>query len=197
LQWRAFTEAALRSQSAQRAKICAPQGHLGGRMPDTHRVAWTMMRQKFKCDLRRYGWLLCVVLSVFLSACGSGAASSSIEAELTAGDTFLQHVQRYFFPKSYWRKKSEQMQERVKQYQESFNEQARTYHALLSKRRERVDQAITQAEAAGKSVEEARRVVIQEYRQTLDPVREETRQLGKELRRAMALLAQADMAARQ
>ncbi|MBF0096043.1 MAG: hypothetical protein HQM04_05515 [Magnetococcales bacterium] len=166
-------------------------------MPDTHLVAWITMRQKFEHDLRRYGWILCVLLSVLLSACGSGAAPSSIEAELTAGDTFLQHVQRYFFPKSYWHKKSEQMQERVRKYQESFNEQARAYHALLTKRRERVDQAITQAEAAGKSVEEARRLVIQEYRQTLDPVREETRQLGKELRRAMALLAQADMAARQ
>ncbi len=34
LKWRAFTEADLRSKSAQRAQICAPQGHaLGGRSP--------------------------------------------------------------------------------------------------------------------------------------------------------------------
>ncbi len=34
LQWRAFTQADLRSKSAQRAQICAPQGHsLGGRSP--------------------------------------------------------------------------------------------------------------------------------------------------------------------
>ncbi len=32
--WRAFNEADLRSKSAQRALICAPQGHaLGGRSP--------------------------------------------------------------------------------------------------------------------------------------------------------------------
>jgi hypothetical protein len=50
LKWRAFTEADLRSKSAQRAQIGAPQGHaLGGRTPDTHRVAATTMRKRFKC----------------------------------------------------------------------------------------------------------------------------------------------------
>ncbi len=49
--WRAFTQANLRSKLAQRATICAPQGHaLGGRQPDMHHVAWITMRKKFKCD---------------------------------------------------------------------------------------------------------------------------------------------------
>ncbi len=43
---RAFTEADLRSKSAQRAQICAPQGHaLGGRTPDMHRVAWMTVQK--------------------------------------------------------------------------------------------------------------------------------------------------------
>ncbi|MBF0183531.1 MAG: hypothetical protein HQM06_03950 [Magnetococcales bacterium] len=150
-------------------------------------------------EQKRLTWLLLLCTALLLTACSpnSAATSGSIEAELIAGDGFLQHLQRYFFPKSYWKKKSEQMQERVKGYQETFNEKAKIYHQLLSKRREKVNTAIAQAEAAGKPVEEARRLVIQEFRDTLDPIREETRQLGKDLRRAMTLLAQAEMASRQ
>ncbi|WP_130470922.1 hypothetical protein [Candidatus Magnetaquicoccus inordinatus] len=142
-------------------------------------------------------WLI-LFLVVLLSGCGNSATTNNtIEAELLAGDGFLQSLQRYFFPKSYWKSKSEQLVLRVKQHQEAFNEKARQYHQLLSKRREKVNQAIAQAEANGKSVEEARRAVIQEFRESLDPIREETRQLGKELRRVMTLLAQAEMASRQ
>ncbi len=44
--WCAFTKADLRSKFAPRTTLCAPQGHaLGGRMPDTHLVAWITMRK--------------------------------------------------------------------------------------------------------------------------------------------------------
>ncbi|MEO5350144.1 MAG: hypothetical protein H7836_10920 [Magnetococcus sp. YQC-3] len=149
--------------------------------------------------VRCRGWhLSIVVLGCLLLLAGCGPEGrAGLDAELYAGDDTVQTLKRYFFPATYWKEKSLLLQERVKQQQEAFNERTRAYHGLLEKRRERVNQVVSQAEAAGKSGDEARRAVIQEYRATLDPVREEARQLGKELRRAMALLAQAEIAARQ
>ncbi|MEO5340438.1 MAG: hypothetical protein H7837_07980 [Magnetococcus sp. MYC-9] len=136
---------------------------------------------------------------LLLAACGpeSTTQPTAMETELYAGDGTLQTLQRTFFPAAYWREKNSALQERVRKHQEAFSERTRAYHALLAKRREKVNQAIAQAKAAGKPTDEARRLVIQEFRETLDPVREEARQLGKELRRAMGLLARAEIAARR
>lgn len=147
----------------------------------------------------RWWHFFVVVCVLLLGGCGSdgGGNRAGLDAELYAGDDVVQTLKRYFFPSAYWKGKSVLFQERVKRHQEAFNERTQVYHALLEKRREKVNQVVSQAEAVGKGVEEARRQVIQEFRGTLDPVREEARQLGKELRRAMALLAQAEIAARQ
>ena len=152
--------------------------------------------------VRCRGWHLSIVVLgclLLLAGCGpeDGAGRGGLDAELYAEDDTVQTLKRFFFPTAYWKEKSLVLQERVKKQQEAFNERTQAYHGLLEKRRERVNQVVSQAEAAGKSGDEARRVVIQEYRATLDPVREEARQLGKELRRVMALLAQAEIAARQ
>ncbi|MEO5362567.1 MAG: hypothetical protein H7838_02945 [Magnetococcus sp. DMHC-8] len=153
--------------------------------------------------LHRRPWPLSFAILVggllLLAGCGPEevANRTDLETELQAGDGTVQTLQRFFFPATYWREKSERLQEQVKQQQAAFNDRARAYHALLQQRRDKVKQAITQAEAVGKAVDEARRTVIQEFRSTLDPVREETRQIGKELRRIMALQAQAEIAARQ
>ncbi|MBF0161810.1 MAG: hypothetical protein HQL88_05945 [Magnetococcales bacterium] len=136
---------------------------------------------------------------LLLAGCGPEGSGqrADVENELYANDDILQTVQRHMAPATYWQEKNQRLRERVQKHQEAFNEQAQAYHALLNKRRVQVTEAIAQAKKAGKSADEARRLVIQEFRATLDPIREETRRLGKELRRAMALLAQADSAARQ
>ncbi|MBF0096348.1 MAG: hypothetical protein HQM04_02835 [Magnetococcales bacterium] len=61
LKWRAFNEADLRSKSAQRAQICAPQGHAsGGRQPDMHRVVGVWLAKKSKSSDSASGWIDCL-----------------------------------------------------------------------------------------------------------------------------------------
>ncbi len=154
------------------------------------------VRSPLRC---RLPWAVAACWMLLLTGCNPDSAvhQTNLEAELHAGDGVGQTLQRFFFPAAYWQEKSRLFQEQVNKQQEAFSERAKAYHLLLGKRREKVNQAISQAEAAGKAGDEARRLVIQEFRAQLDPVREETRQLGKALRHAMALLAQAEIAARQ
>ncbi len=153
-----------------------------------------------RCRPRHLLFLIAGCWLLLLAGCGPGESDSSqtqMEAELYANDDMVQTFRRLFFPTAYWREKSAFLQERVRTHQEAFNEQTKAYHLLLVKRREKVNEAIIQAVSTDKSSDDARRLVIQEYRIALDPVREEARQLGKELRRLMTLQAQVDMAARR
>lgn len=57
--------------------------------------------------------------------------------------------------------------------------------------------AMSQAQKAGTDPDAARRATLQAFRDHINPLREEARQLGKTLRRAMTLQRQAESAARQ
>ena len=135
---------------------------------------------------------------LLLAGCNlEGTVNVGVETELYVSDGLLQTLQRYFFPATYWQEKCAVLQERVQRAQKSFNERTQAYQVLLGKRREQINLAIVRAQAAGKSTDEAQRVVIQEFRALLDPVREEARDQGKELRHAMALLVRAKIATEQ
>lgn len=165
-------------------------GSLGQRVaPSGRSRRWSFVFVLASC------WLL-----LPLTGCnpgGDSANSAHMERELYANDDLLQTFRRLFFPAAYWKEKSTLLQEQVKKHQAAFQDRTKAYHTLLEERREKVGQAIAQAEAAGKRGDEARREVIQGFRAALDPVREEARQLGKTLRHLMTLQAQAEMAARQ
>ncbi|MBF0401728.1 MAG: hypothetical protein HQL90_13295 [Magnetococcales bacterium] len=157
------------------------------------------MRLIYSSRCRRWHLLFAVASCwlLLLAGCGpTDGAQTHVASELAAGDTVVQTLRRLFFPASYWKEKGEQLQGDVRKQQEAFNERTQAYHKLLEQRRARVNAAIAEAEANGKGADEARRLVIQEFRVTLDPLREEARQLGKELRRLMTLQAQAEAAAR-
>ena len=132
--------------------------------------------------------------TLFLSACGM---EHTVNADLYADDSILQTLQRFFFPADYWEEKKRTLQDKVKQSKAAFQERTQAYHALLQKRRANVMQAIAQAEATGSDPRVARRKAIQALRANVDPLREEARQHGKALRRAMALLVRVEAAAGQ
>lgn len=118
-----------------------------------------------------------------------------------ANDTFVQTLKRFVFSESYWQDKVEKMKNRMLAQQKRFKESHLIYHNKLQQRRDAVRKA-TQAIANGKESgaklsklkKAARREVIQTFRVTLKPLREETRKQGKELRRTMELLMQAERA---
>ena len=141
----------------------------------------------------RVCFFLMAALLGFLFGCG---LESPEEAELYREDSGWQTLQRLFFADLYWKKKIATLQENVAKSREAFESSTQAYHLLLQKRRERVMQAIAQAQKSGSDTDAARRGAIQSLRGTLDPLREEARQKGKTLRHAMALLVQAEQARR-
>ena len=137
-------------------------------------------------------FFLLVCLLFLLSGCGPERAE---DAALYAGDTAGQTLQLLFFPEAYWKEKRAVLQRDMQEKQAVFKERAQAYHVLLKQRRESMLQAMSQAKADGSDPRAMRRAVIRAFRDTIDPVRQEARQCGKALRRAMALLSRAEVAA--
>lgn len=143
---------------------------------------------------RTFFILAAIFLTIVLSGCGP---ESAVNADLYATDSMMQTLTRLFLPETYWEKKRAILQREVHKNQAAFKKRTKAYHELLQKRRGNVMQAMSRAQKAGTDPHAARREAIQALRDTMDPIREEARQLGKKLRSATVLLTKAEKAARQ
>ena len=142
-----------------------------------------------------YVLLFSTILTLPISGCGPDA--EEVSAALYADDGFLRTLQRTVFPETYWQGKVTDLEQEIQSDLVVFQERNHAYHNLLLQRRDTVLQSVAKAKAEGADPRVARRDVIQKYRPTLNPLREQTRQKGKRLRRKMELLLQARDALRQ
>ncbi len=129
--------------------------------------------------------LCSLFLLLLLSGCGSDV---TVDAELYAQDGFLQTLRRSFQPESYWESKVAALEVAMQVDQIGFKKRNSIYRKKLRERRKAVLIAVNQAEAAGKDPRGARRAAIEKYRSKLDPLRSQTRDMGRQLRHRMRLL---------
>ena len=127
---------------------------------------------------------LLLVLSL-LAGCG---ADEAVDAELTAQDGLFLALKRTFAPESYWREKVAEMEVRLQESQEAFKKSNGAYREKLQERRRAVLEAVNRAETSGGNARAARREAIEKYRLILDPLRFETREMGREMRQRMRYL---------
>ncbi len=127
-----------------------------------------------------------LLLLLLVAGCG---ADVSVDAELYAQDGFIQTLRRTFTPVSYWEGKVTALEAALKVDQVGFKKSNRIYRNKLRERRKAVLTAVNQAESNGQNPRAARRGAIERYRQELDPLRQRTREMGRQLRHRMRLLS--------
>ncbi|MBF0414537.1 MAG: hypothetical protein HQL78_00975 [Magnetococcales bacterium] len=148
-------------------------------------------------DPSRTGWghrfciLLCLSLPMFLlSGCGQ---KDGIETtpELLAGDGWIDASKRILFPSIYWRTKAAQMSQRIIEERQRLRETQQAYHQVLQNRRLDINRAVELALKEGREPSLARRDVVQRYRDQLNPLRDQSRQCGRAVTQATALMLKA------
>jgi hypothetical protein len=148
-----------------------------------------MLPDKLRLVVFRGSWFSAIVLLFFLSGC-SQSDTSHLDQKIFAKDTTWQSIQRYFTPESYWQDKVKQLSAKVDITREHFFVESKRYRDMLSVRRSEVANANRDAKKRNADPKASRHKIINFHREKLDPQREVTRELGKKLRKEIALLDQ-------
>ncbi|MBF0445752.1 MAG: hypothetical protein HQL68_09180 [Magnetococcales bacterium] len=139
-------------------------------------------------DLKN-SWVLAIILFFMLSGC-SQPDNSHLDPKIFANDTHWQSIQLYFAPESYWQDKKNEYSAQVDVTRKHFFVESQRYRDLLTVRREEVGKAISEAKQRKEDPKTARQKIIKLYREKLDPQRAITREIGKKLRKDLAILDQ-------
>jgi len=131
--------------------------------------------------------LLFVLPFLLLAGCGSTEGIEVTDA-LIAGDGLLDKGKRVFFPATYWRDKAIGFSQRAVEERELYRKATQAYHEALKSRRQEIEQAVSQASKGGQDVPQARRKVIQQFRDKLDPLRQLSKKHGRAMSQAMELM---------
>jgi hypothetical protein len=148
-----------------------------------------MLPGKARVALLRNSCFSAFVLLFALSGC-SPPDYSHLDPKIFAKDTTWQSLERFFTPESYWQDKVEQLSAKVDISREQFHVESKRYRDMLAVRRNEVAKSNSEAKKRNEDPKSARHKIIKLYREKLDPQRAVTREIGKQLRKEMAVLDQ-------
>ncbi|MBF0612899.1 MAG: hypothetical protein G8345_02455 [Magnetococcales bacterium] len=137
-------------------------------------------------------WLV-LAMGLALLSCSS-QPEGELDPKLFANDSLLQTIERHITPRSYWKDKVEALQTRGDQAREKFRQGFAAYQNLLRERRKFMTGRMAELKAAGKDPNQGRQEAISQFRQEVDRLRNENRELAKQLQQEDQLLAQAQRA---
>ncbi|MBF0195469.1 MAG: hypothetical protein HQL71_12980 [Magnetococcales bacterium] len=148
-----------------------------------------MLLGKLRLIFSKKSWFSTIVFLFLISGC-SPQDTSHIDPKIFANDTTWQSIQHYFTPESYWQEKVKQFSAKTNITREHFFIESKKYRDMLTVRRNEVAKSNKEAKKRGEDPKAARHKIIKSHREALDPQRALTRELGKKLRKEMALLDQ-------
>lgn len=157
---------------------------------------------------RGRGVVRAALLGVFLALGGCGDPGVEVDPAQFAGEGWGETLTRTFSPRGYWQEKVAALEAQVAVERAHYEEKVAAYRQLLAERRAAMARAgsgegegvqggqgaaspRTAGQENGSALRHARKEVMLAYRERVGAVRQENRQLSKQLRQRMLWLHQA------